>query len=154
MDKLSLVYWHWFALGSFLLIIELLAPGMFFLWLAFAAFVTGGLLWGIPDLSLELQWIAFAIVAVSSVGGLRQFLVKHPISTDQPLLNKRALQLCGRVFRVEDGIVNGEGRIRVDDSLWRVRGEDCSKGTKVRVISADGVVLRVEKVEEREGLGT
>jgi len=35
--------------------------------------------------------------------------------------------------------------VKVDDSTWRVEGEDLPEGTKVRVISVDGVVLKVEK---------
>lgn len=83
--------------------------------------------------------------SVTRIFAIRRPLITHPIPTDQPLLNRRVLQLSGRVFCLEDGIVNGEGKMKVDDTVWRIRGQDCPKGTMVRVVSADGVVLNVEK---------
>jgi membrane protein implicated in regulation of membrane protease activity len=148
MDNVKLVYWHWWALGSLFLIVELLAPGMFFLWLASAAFVTGTLLWGYPNLSLEVQFIAFAVLAVVSVLAMRRYLIGHPIVSDKPSLNRRTAQYVGRVYAVEQAIVNGEGRVRLDDTVWKVRGKDCPVGTFVRVESADGVVLHVVVVGE------
>jgi len=40
-------YWHWLILGGVLLIIEVIAPSFFFLWLSIAAAITGSWL-GIP----------------------------------------------------------------------------------------------------------
>ncbi|MCB1922411.1 MAG: NfeD family protein, partial [Gammaproteobacteria bacterium] len=50
----------------------------------------------------------------------------------------------GRVFVLETPIENGFGKVRVGDSLWRVEGPDAAAGSRVRVTSADGVVLVVE----------
>ena len=36
-----------------------------------------------------------------------------------------------------------EGRIRIDDSIWRVAGPDSPAGTRIRVEAADGTLLRV-----------
>jgi inner membrane protein len=33
----------------------------------------------------------------------------------------------------------------VDDTLWKVHGEDCDIHTKVKVIAIKGMVLEVEK---------
>jgi membrane protein implicated in regulation of membrane protease activity len=59
-------------------------------------------------------------------------------------LNRRAEQYVGRVFTLSEPIVNGTGKIRVDDSSWKVSGADCDANTKVKVISVDGTVLKVE----------
>lgn len=147
--NLDLVFWHWWAFGAFLLILELLLPGMFFLWMAIAAAVTGAILWIVPGLDLEYQLIAFSLLSVSSILVFRKFLMRHPIETDRPLLNRRSEQYIGRTFTLEHPIVNGRGKIRVDDSTWKIEGEDCETGVKVRVVSADGVVLRVEVVESK-----
>ena len=77
----------------------------------------------------------------------RRFLRTTPIQTDRPLLNQRAAQYVGRVFTLAEPIVNGRGKIRVDDSTWRVEGDDCPVGARVRVTDAEGVVLRVVPVD-------
>jgi membrane protein implicated in regulation of membrane protease activity len=141
----EIVFWHWWAFGVFLLIVELLAPGMFFLWMAESAFVVGVIKLIVPTLGWEYQLIFFSVLSIVSIAVFRLFLKKHPIESDQPLLNRRAAQYVGRLFTLEDPIVNGQGRIRVDDSTWKVQGEDCEPGSKVRVVAAEGVVLKVEK---------
>jgi membrane protein implicated in regulation of membrane protease activity len=142
---LHIVFWHWWALGILLLIVELLAPGMFFIWMGESAFVVGAVLWIFPALGTEYQFILFSILSVASIALFRRYLGKHPIATDRPFLNRRAAQYIGRVFTLEEPIVNGRGKIRVDDSTWRVAGEDCEAGAKVRVTAAEGVILKVEK---------
>lgn len=141
----EVVFWHWWAFGVFLLIVELLAPGMFFLWMAESAFVVGVVKLIAPSLGWEYQLILFSVLSVVSIAVFRLFLKRHPIETDQPLLNQRAAQYVGRLFTLEHPIVNGQGRIRVDDSIWKVQGEDCEPGSKVRVVAAEGVILKVEK---------
>ena len=41
-------YWHWWALGGALAIIEAFVPGFVFLWLGIAAGLVGSLLWVWP----------------------------------------------------------------------------------------------------------
>lgn len=143
----SIVFWHWWSLGALLLIVELLAPGMFFLWMAESAFVVGVVLLLLPALGWQWQVVLFSILSLASISVFRRYLKKHPQTADQPLLNRRAERYVGRVFSLENPIVNGQGRIRVDDSTWRVEGKDCVAGTKVRVLAADGVILRVQRLE-------
>ncbi|MGZ8216944.1 NfeD family protein [Methylomagnum sp.] len=142
---LAIVFWHWWALGVVLLIVELLVPGMFFIWMAESAFIVGAVLWIFPAVGWEHQLILFSVLSMVSIAAFRRYLKKYPIATDRPLLNRRAAQYVGRVFTLEEPIVNGRGKIRVDDSIWRVEGEDSGSGAKVRVTEAEGVVLKVER---------
>lgn len=143
----SLVFWHWWTLGVLLLIVELLAPGMFFIWMGESAFVVGAILWLVPTLDTEYQVMLFSALSLLSILVSRRFLKWRPIISDHPLLNQRTAQYVGRVFTLEEPIVNGRGKIRVDDSSWRVEGEDCAAGARVRVIDAEGVILKVERTE-------
>jgi len=59
-------------------------------------------------------------------------------------LNRRGQSLVGRVFVLETPIKDGEGRIRVDDSSWRVTGADRFAGAKVRVVRVEGSTLVVD----------
>jgi membrane protein implicated in regulation of membrane protease activity len=141
----EIVFWHWLAIGLLLLIVELLAPGMFFLWMAQAAGVTGLLLFLMPGMGWEMQATVFSVLSVLGVGVARRFFKLNPIQSDQPLLNRRTAQYIGRVFTLSQPIVNGLGKIKVDDSTWKVRGEDSPAGTQVIVVDADSVVLIVKK---------
>ncbi|MFI3217649.1 MAG: NfeD family protein, partial [Methylococcales bacterium] len=44
-------------------------------------------------------------------------------------------------------IENGQGKIKVDDTIWKVHGEDCDINTKVKVIASRGTVFDVKKVD-------
>jgi hypothetical protein len=146
MDELwgVLTYWHWWAFGLALIVVEMAAPGVFFLWLGIAAGLVGFMLLAVPDLSWQAQVLSFAVLSVASVAAGRWILKRHPIHSDEPRLNRRGEQYVGRVFTLEQPIVNGQGKIRVDDSTWKIEGADCVSGTRVRVVGVDGVVLRIE----------
>ena len=144
---IQLQFWHWLVLGVLLTIIEVFAPGTFFVWMGVSAGLVGLLLWLMPGLGWEFQVLLFALLSVASVVIWRFVQKRHPTQTEQPLLNRRGEQYVGRVFTLDEPIVNGQGKIRVDDSIWKVRGEDCEAGSKVMVSSAEGVVLLVTRHE-------
>ncbi|MCK9394553.1 MAG: NfeD family protein [Methylobacter sp.] len=147
MTELVLVFWNWWVLALVLLVVELLAPGFFFLWMAASGFVTGCLLLLMPAMDLELQVLVFSVLSVAAITAWKLYGKKHPIATDHPLLNKRGAQYIGRIFSLYKPIENGEGKIKVDDSIWKVHGEDCDINTKVKVIAIRGTVFDVEKAK-------
>ncbi len=144
MAELELVFWNWWVLALALLVIELLAPGFFFLWMAASAFVTGCLLLLIPVIDIEWQVLVFSVLSVAAISAWKLYGKKHPIASDHPLLNKRGHQYIGRTFSLYKPIENGEGKIKVDDSIWKVHGQDCDIKTKVKVIAVRGTVFDVE----------
>jgi membrane protein implicated in regulation of membrane protease activity len=139
-----LTYWHWFILAAILVILEVFAPGAFMLWIGIAAGVVGAVLYLVPALTWEFQFILFSVASVGSIVAWRAFRQAHPVVTDEPTLNRRGAQYIGRVFTLDAPIVNGIGKIRVDDSTWKIEGADCPAGTKVRVAGIDNTVLKVE----------
>lgn len=138
-------FWHWWIAAVVLLLIEILAPGAVFMWMGFAAGVVGLLLLLIPGLSWELQFLIFGLLSVAAIVAWRYYQKRNPTETELPTLNRRGEQYVGRVFTLEDGIVNGTGVIRVDDSRWKIEGEDLPAGTRVRVTGVEGTVLKVER---------
>jgi inner membrane protein len=142
----SLGPWAWIVLGLALMGLELLAPGVFLLWLGLAAMLTGVLDWAFA-LSWQASALCFALLSVVSVLAGRK-LTRRPDEEDQgPAgLNRRGHALVGRVFVLEAPIADGAGRIRVDDSSWRVTGPNAPAGASVRVVRADGATLVVEPV--------
>lgn len=140
----QLTYWHWFILAAILIILEVFAPGAFMLWIGIAAGVVGVVLYVVPTMTWEYQFILFSLASVGSILAWRAYRQKHPAATDEPTLNRRGAQYIGRVFTLDAPIVNGVGKIRVDDSTWKIEGADCEAGTKVKVVGIDNTVLKVE----------
>jgi len=138
-------FWHWFIMALVLIVLEMFLPGASFLWIGIAAALTGGLLWLMPNLEWTTQVLVFAVLSVLSVLAWRSWAKKHPVHTDQPALNRRGEHYLNRVFTLDEAMVNGVGKIRVDDSTWKVEGPDCAAGSKVKVVGVDGVILRVEQ---------
>jgi membrane protein implicated in regulation of membrane protease activity len=144
--------WYWWMLAAALLTLEFLAFGTFgsfFLWPAIAAAIIGFLTLLFPMLTLEYQVIILGMVSIVSVMIGRLYLGKHPLGEDQPFLNLRGAELVGRTFYVSEAIVNGLGRIKVDDGSWCVEGPDCSVGTQVKVVESGNVRLRVEDLSKQ-----
>ena len=90
----------------------------------------------------EYQVLLFAVLSVASVVIARRYLTSYPLETDLPNLNRRGQQYIGRTFTLDQPVVNGQGKIHVDDSTWKITCEDCEAGTKVVINDVDGVVLR------------
>ncbi|MCP4329938.1 MAG: NfeD family protein [Alphaproteobacteria bacterium] len=139
-------FWHWFILAFLLVGFEMLVPGTYLLWLGISAGVVGVVVLVLPDLAWQVQLALFAIVSVAAVVASRIWIRRHPIETEQPALNRRGEQYVGRTFTLTEPVSNGEGRLRVDDTTWKVRGEDVEAGARVRVTGADGTVLKIEPV--------
>lgn len=145
METLKLVFWHWWVLAAVLASVEIIAPGAAFLWLGAAAALVGMVLVVFPGLGWQAQFGLFALLCIIAFAASRFIPRAKPGDTDEPGLNRRAEQYVGRTLVLESGIVNGRGRARVGDSLWTVTGaQDLPAGAAVRVVGADGAVLRVE----------
>ena len=138
-------YWHWWSLGIALLVLEAFAPGAIFLWMGIAAGVVGVVLLVAPAMAWQAQLIAFAVLSVVAVVGWRLFQRGRGPRREASTLNRRGEQYVGRRFTLDQPIVNGDGKLRIDDTMWRVAGEDMTAGTTVRVVGADGVILKVQR---------
>jgi hypothetical protein len=122
---------------------ELLVPGSFLIWLAAAAALTG-VVYLLTGISIELQFITFALLSVGSVlAGRRLYALRDPGGGDARL-NDRVSRLIGEVVEVVTPIEHGRGRVRVGDGVWPARGPDLPAGTRVRVTGAEGTCLTVE----------
>ena len=144
----EVTFWHWLVAGVLLIILEMFAPGVVFMWVGIAAMITGVIAWAFPELSLQWQMIAFAVLAVASVVGGRQWIKRHPTKTDHPTLSNRGAKYVGRHFVLEVPIEHGFGKVVVDDTTWKVAGQDMPAGTEVEVTGVEGTVFQVKKCED------
>ena len=138
-------YWLWIALGLALAALELLAPGVYLIWLAVAALATGGLSflfdWGWP-----LEIISFVSLSLIAVYSARRYLSVSPIVSSDPLLNQRGGRMVGETALVVQPIESGSGRVKLGDSEWIARGPDTAAGERVRITGNDGAILLVEPI--------
>lgn len=143
---MDLTFWHWLTIGVALFAIELFAPTNFLLWPAIAAIITGIFTWLLPDMGWQLQLALFALLAIAVTLAGRHFYKNSPDeTTSHPTLNRRADSIKGRVITLEKPIVNGVGSVMIDDTRWRLIGEDAPAGTKLTVTGSDGSSLTVQK---------
>lgn len=137
--------WFWFILAGLFLIGELLSPGVFLMWLAGAAVITGFI-----DIVIGPTWtsevLVFSATSFALVLSSWKYVTKgwNP-SSDQPYLNQRHAGYVGREFVLEQAMVNGVGKLRIEDALWDVDGPDLPAGARVKVTGINGLRLTAMK---------
>jgi inner membrane protein len=137
------------VLGLALLVIEILTPGFYLLWIGLAALVVGtiSLLLGNAGFwDWELQVVVFLLLSLVAAYLGRRIMAGRETETDQPLLNRRGEQLIGRTATLTEPIREGYGRIRLGDTLWRVAGPDLPAGARVKVVAVKDLELVVVSV--------
>lgn len=141
----SLGGWSWVILGLLLIGGEMLAPGIFLIWLGLAALLTG-LAVGAFGLGWQAAALVFAGFSLASVIAGRMLTRRGSDEPDAATdLNARGRQLVGKVFRLEATMTGGEGRLRIGDSSWRITGPELLAGSEVRIVRVEGATLVVEK---------
>ena len=143
----SLGVWTWWVAAGILFLLELLAPGIFFLWLGVAAVIVAVTVL-VVDISWQIQIAAFAVLSVVTLIASKRFFSPNALESDQPNLNKRVMQYVGKVYVLDEAIVNGSGSLKIGDSVWRVRGPDMAAGPRVEVIGTEGATLTVEASQD------
>lgn len=136
-------HWIWLTLGLVLAGLELLLPGVYLIWLAAAAIVTGVLTIGL-DLSFPMQVIDFVFLSLIFAFSARRLLRDKPIVSADPLMNRRGARLVGETALVVQAIEHGSGRVKLGDSEWIAHGPDADAGQRVRVTGSEGAILLVE----------
>jgi membrane protein implicated in regulation of membrane protease activity len=142
----SPVAW-WLAAGILLAIGEVIVPGVFLIFLAIAAAITGIAAIALPDLPLAAQLISFAVWSGVTVAIGKRWYRDYPIESADPKLNDRAARLIGEVVVVSDAIVGGEGRVRIGDGTWSAHGPDLPAGASARIVGVAGSTLLVEPAD-------
>ena len=137
--------WLWLIAAAALAAVELLTPGFFLIWIAGAALLTGVTAFLLP-IALPFQLVLFGLFSILAVILGRRHYERASTSGGDPLLNDRTAQLIGQVVTVVVAIDNGEGRVRVGDSVWSASGPDTPAGSRVRIHGADGNCLKVSPV--------
>ena len=140
-------YWLWFILGVCLIVLEMMAPGVVFLWLGLAALATGIVVTVAQSLSWEIQLLFFAVLSAISIVAGRRLVSRRSAPHDHPGLNARGSTYIGKTYVLAEPVVNGNGKLKIDDTIWIVTGADAPTGSKVKVTGQDGTILKIEPVD-------
>ncbi len=141
--------WHWASLGIILLILEILGTAGFLIGSAIAAFLMSAIISFAPGLDWKWQLAIFSTTAaIFSIIYLKRF-AKFNEKSDQPNLNNRAAQHIGKRYILSESIVNGQGRIQVGDTFWKISCDnDLQASTNIEVTGIDGMTLIVKAAED------
>ena len=141
----------WLGLAALLALAELFVPGVFLIWVAAAAAVTGILSLFI-DLTVAGQLTLFGLSTIMAVLGGRRWYLTHHVESESPLLNNRAAQLIGKTVTVVQAISSTSGRVKVADGEWPAKGPDMEQGAVAKVAGVENGVLRLEPLEDTKAL--
>jgi membrane protein implicated in regulation of membrane protease activity len=136
--------WLWLILAVLMGVAELLAPGVFLIFLAIAAAATGLGAMVMPGLTLLGQLVSFALWSLVTIVIGKRWYSDYPVATADPLLNDRAARLIGKVVTVSAAIEHGQGRVRLGDSDWIAIGPDMPSGTSARIVALEATTIKVE----------
>jgi inner membrane protein len=134
----------WVAAGIALIGAEIALPGVYAIWIGFAAIAAGLVIWGF-SMSLGSQFMLFAAFAFASIWvGRRVQKSQQEEVTDSPNLHDLNRLILGRIGKVE--IVPGrDGKVmHVDGTLWHLKEPAPDVGTRVRVVQVESGELVVE----------
>ena len=135
--------WFWWIVAGVLLLLELMTPGVFAMWLAFAA-ASVGIADYFFDLNWQLELLAFAGFSLVYVYLARPWYSKSNLqNSDQPNLNQRIYSFVGKSYILHEPIVDGEGKLDIEGTRWDVLGPNLAKGATVKVTAVEGMKLRV-----------
>lgn len=139
-------YWYWLVAALLLLILEILVPGIFLLWIGLGAALVGLFLLLWPNAGPEWQLLALACsISLSVAAGLlwqRKLLRREPAT-----VNRGLEEYLQQTAQVSQPFNQGHGRIRIDDSSWPARCEQpLEAGQWVRIVAIDHGLLVVQPV--------
>ena len=93
-----------------------------------------------------MTWFVIFAATVFAVYFWRQYKVQQR-ELNSPLATHRSGHShIGQVIVLEQGLQDGNGRIRLGNRDWPVRGPNLPAGAKARVTGVDGTVLLVDRV--------
>ena len=137
----------WLIIAGLCLVIEIYTVGFFIFWFGIGALFA--LLTSFITNNLFIQ-IAVFLISSSLLVILTKPLIKK-FTKNEKTVPTNFFSLSGKQGIVTKKIDcnNSTGQVKVKGELWSaISDEDIEKDAKVKVLSIDGVKLKVEKIEE------
>ena len=132
-------------IGVLFLVLEIFTPAMFFLNLAFAAFVTAGLTIFVAELNIVI--LTFVVTSALFLLILRPILMK--LTTNKPQKTGIQDKYIGQTVKVISPITKNSGAITIYGERWeaRIDGDgEIAEGENVKILRNKSLIMYVEKV--------
>lgn len=140
-------YLNWIIVGAVFFIIEVSTFTLLFLWLGIAAMIVASIVFFFTEMTLATQLFCFSVLAVLAVIAWHfMFKNKQKVMGDKKM-NNRALRYVGQTATLIEPVQNGFAKVKIDDTLWRVKCDVVLHvGDAVKIIDTDGMLLIAEAV--------
>lgn len=132
-------------IGVLFLILEIFTPAMFFLNLAFAAFVTAFVTMFVAELNIVI--LTFVILSALFLLLLRPILMN--LITNKPQKTGMEGKYIGKTVKVISPITKTSGAITIYGERWEARTEDdveIPEGANVKIIRNESLIMFVETI--------
>lgn len=141
-----MAYWQLLLItGIVFIIIEMLAPVLFFLNLALACFITAIVAFFIMDWNILVP--VFVVFSIVFLLFLRPVLVNKREKNDQK--TGVEAKYIGKIAKVIQPVTSTSGGVSIYDERWNARsisGEEFPVGTEVKIVRNDSLILYVDKI--------
>lgn len=138
----------WLIASGIFFVIEIFTVGFLIFWLGIAALFA--MITSFITENIVIQTIVFVISAAILIPCTRKLSEK--ISSKTQTLHTNVYRIIGKEGIVLEDInsLSYVGKVKVSGQIWSaISDEDISKGTKITVLSIDGVKLKVTPVKEK-----
>ena len=122
MPEIAVNYWFWLSLGLLLIVIEMVVPGVFFLWFGIGAFATGLIALICGGLAIKYLTAIFAILSVIAIYLGRKYF--KPGMEIKNGLNDSSSKYTGKIVKANGDFENGQGSVILGDTVWQAESAD------------------------------
>jgi len=140
----TIPWWAWGIAAVVTGVAELHVPGSYLIWIALGAADTAAvtLVWE-PSIAGGIGTFIAASMASCAIGYFVYRMPGQP-RDDRVPLNQRNLMMIGAKGIVCAAFLNGQGKVRLGDTVWLAEGPNLAEGTPVIVKSVRGTAVVVE----------
>ncbi|WP_417533074.1 NfeD family protein [Marinobacterium stanieri] len=143
-------YWHWVVFGMLLMMAEIVVPSFTIFWFGLGAMVLAALLAVLPDLSLSIQMVAWALVSCAFALAWFKFLRPHMVDrTKAGVAREAVMGETGQVILAPQSPRRGQVRFSTPvlgaDEWEFICDEEVETGDRVMIVDISGNTLIVKK---------
>jgi len=145
-----MVWWLWILAGFGLLVLELLTPGVFFLFFGVSAILVGSVVGAGVDMPLWGEFLTFSVLSVVLLLVFRGQVLKR--LKGRPGEGQRVDRLEDEIATTQVAIpVGAVGKAELRGTPWSARNvgdTDLDIGVRCRVERIDGLMLCIRNADE------
>lgn len=142
-------WWHWAVLGIGLVVAELAVPAFFIIWFGLGALLVALLLVVVPQASLTVQILVWAVASAAMVVLWFRLFKPHLHKTRVGMSDSNVVGETGLLIRAVEPYAKGQVRFQkplVGSEVWDcISDEAIPGGERVRVVAVEGSFLKVAR---------